>query len=797
MKIKQLLTKTLLVAAGLLVGANVWATTVYSFTEGKWTDEEATEWTLTTGTASISTCTINASKNLYFLSKDAANSDHAEEYYFTRSIATTGSDTKLTLSAYWFPGGASGGNKRIASLTFGDIAFKFQGQEGKCYVSIGGVDTQLGSTSTSWRNQGWEISATIDQTKKTICYNITINGSNFTGFKKISGDLSSYTSVVVGLSGDVNWAMSQTLKTLEISEETSSTTSHTYTINAVDESDNVIGSALASSTAVEDDVYSVYIPEVISDGSGNHYVLDDAGNANISGYYASYLMGTSNAVNKIKYTLDEDIVFFGEAENICTAQSNGKTSSNVSALSSGGGKYAQKDGSGYITLTFSAPSAGIYDIKVGMNNTNNKTRGFNYQLDGGTPSSTIEVAANTPYVLEINDQYLTAGDHTIQLNITYMLTPVFDYVLVSKDYVFTEVVGATDKTTTERYVKSSDIVMKPGDIYNVKFCNYGSDAANKNNFIVLINNTASMYADWYDYMQDKGSWAADGGFVNPSLSVINPYQMSTDGGTTSGNLDWANYGNVRNSFVDLTIKYKDGAVTVEGSATSIEDPNYIYYYGYSYTVADASADATVNLSVCLSWLGIVSVEKTAVGATIGATGWTTFASAYPLDLSGIEGAYYASAASGSSVTMTPTTATVRAGEGLALKGTKGATVTIPVAATLGDAIGDNKLVGCPTGKELTVNSNYYVLVNNGGTAEFQRLDTNGATIPAGKAYLNLTGVALASTLSIVFENEITGINEIRSQKEEVKGAYFNLAGQRVAQPTKGLYIVNGKKVVIK
>ena len=26
---------------------------------------------------------------------------------------------------------------------------------------------------------------------------------------------------------------------------------------------------------------------------------------------------------------------------------------------------------------------------------------------------------------------------------------------------------------------------------------------------------------------------------------------------------------------------------------------------------------------------------------------------------------------------------------------------------------------------------------------------------------------------------------------------YNLAGQRVAQPTKGLYIVNGKKVIIK
>ena len=41
----------------------------------------------------------------------------------------------------------------------------------------------------------------------------------------------------------------------------------------------------------------------------------------------------------------------------------------------------------------------------------------------------------------------------------------------------------------------------------------------------------------------------------------------------------------------------------------------------------------------------------------------------------------------------------------------------------------------------------------------------------------------------------TGIAEVRSQKEEGNGTYFNLAGQRVGQPSKGLYIQKGKKFV--
>lgn len=51
---------------------------------------------------------------------------------------------------------------------------------------------------------------------------------------------------------------------------------------------------------------------------------------------------------------------------------------------------------------------------------------------------------------------------------------------------------------------------------------------------------------------------------------------------------------------------------------------------------------------------------------------------------------------------------------------------------------------------------------------------------------------------LIFKVEgTTGVANVSSKTEEVGGEYFNLAGQRVAQPTKGLYIQNGKKVVRK
>lgn len=70
-----------------------------------------------------------------------------------------------------------------------------------------------------------------------------------------------------------------------------------------------------------------------------------------------------------------------------------------------------------------------------------------------------------------------------------------------------------------------------------------------------------------------------------------------------------------------------------------------------------------------------------------------------------------------------------------------------------------------------------------------------ATAPAaGIVYIpaaSLTAPAL--TIEI---GETTGVSEVRSQKDDVSGEYFNLNGQRVIQPTKGLYIVNGRKVLV-
>ena len=70
---------------------------------------------------------------------------------------------------------------------------------------------------------------------------------------------------------------------------------------------------------------------------------------------------------------------------------------------------------------------------------------------------------------------------------------------------------------------------------------------------------------------------------------------------------------------------------------------------------------------------------------------------------------------------------------------------------------------------------------------------SGANINSFRAYLT----DVSGAREITFEDETTGLTDVSSKTSDGRGECFNLAGQRVAQPTKGLYIVNGRKVVIK
>jgi hypothetical protein len=96
--------------------------------------------------------------------------------------------------------------------------------------------------------------------------------------------------------------------------------------------------------------------------------------------------------------------------------------------------------------------------------------------------------------------------------------------------------------------------------------------------------------------------------------------------------------------------------------------------------------------------------------------------------------------------------------------------------------------------ETVADGTQYILANGEDGVGFYKAAVE-STIAARKAYL--VSPVGANFLSFSFDGDATGIEKVENAAVNANGTMFNLAGQRVAQPTKGLYIVNGKKVVVK
>ena len=83
---------------------------------------------------------------------------------------------------------------------------------------------------------------------------------------------------------------------------------------------------------------------------------------------------------------------------------------------------------------------------------------------------------------------------------------------------------------------------------------------------------------------------------------------------------------------------------------------------------------------------------------------------------------------------------------------------------------------------------------------FYKVKNNVTNIPGNKAFLVLTSTeAQAKSFVLEFEDGgTTGIETIENSKRSTDdGVYYDLQGRCVENPTRGIYIVNGKKVVIK
>lgn len=442
-------------------------------------------------------------------------------------------------------------------------------------------------------------------------------------------------------------------------------------------------------------------------------------------------------------------------------------------------------------------------------------------------NNTVEFAgATNKYVFKSISAVTSSSDDTPVDEVTAagnVVTIVYDKYN-KYNYTIKQKLGTADATSLQSNSLWQDqtltyyytVCVKDGDDYYVTEKNvstpYFGVVVTKDNANPVINYTQDDRIVYYVESEDMAG---------------SRYSYSQSPSRTSGGKSWCST-NATNSYLATNWTLDAGSYDIEvgmanreyavspvpqlKSSTDDETPvnlTAISLAASSYTVKNYTSQAIAtdeqlyfyndNGSNASKWaLDYVILRKlpTTVTATITPAGWSSFASPYALDLNSLtasEGtatAYYASAAEGSEVTLTPTTAIVPAGTGIMLKGTAGATVSIPVTSDAPTFDETNLLKGQTTTGNVaasTAGKYHYVFgYESSSVYGFYNLASD-TEVPAGKAYLETTtelGSASARAISIVLADDIlTGINEAEAATEAVQ--------------KEGKFVVDGKLVIFK
>ena len=148
---------------------------------------------------------------------------------------------------------------------------------------------------------------------------------------------------------------------------------------------------------------------------------------------------------------------------------------------------------------------------------------------------------------------------------------------------------------------------------------------------------------------------------------------------------------------------------------------------------------------------------------------------------------------------------VPAATGVLLVGNKGETFTLTGACGQAPTITDNELVAVTESKHIpATNGEYTNFMMKGGKFIKIQQDEESVKMPANRAYLPLQTEAIsgsnAKEIMLYWDDEeATGIERMRNVENEImrNGNIYNLNGQKLSAPQKGINIINGRKVIVK
>jgi hypothetical protein len=215
---------------------------------------------------------------------------------------------------------------------------------------------------------------------------------------------------------------------------------------------------------------------------------------------------------------------------------------------------------------------------------------------------------------------------------------------------------------------------------------------------------------------------------------------------------------------------------------------------------DANHNALVSASVNVTIAGPAEGASITIALT---EEYGTYCSAYDLDFSGATGltAYIAAGYNKTEHTLLMVKVTsVPKGTGLLLKSTSTTGGNFTATVQPSPYVYSNLLTGTTAETDVTTNDLILGKSEIDNAIGFYRVREPGK-LAAGKAYLkDMAPAAGAPMLNLEFYDDATGIADVRSKMSDaVTEDWYTLDGRKLqGRPTKkGLYLLNGKKVVVR
>ena len=307
-------------------------------------------------------------------------------------------------------------------------------------------------------------------------------------------------------------------------------------------------------------------------------------------------------------------------------------------------------------------------------------------------------------------------------------------------------------------------------------------------------NSAAVYAGHshksYDAIQLRSSDDLSGIVTTKSGGKVKKVIVDWNSNTGSRTLQVYGKDTPYESTSDLYDENKRG--TLLGSMTKGRATEVVVTGDYKYIGVRSSSSALYLNSIEIIW----EVEPASYTLAVGETRYSTLSLGYDATIPQGAKAYVVSEVNGGYVTLEEVTGVIPAKEAVIIEATPGNYNF--VQTTEGAAVVETNLLE-GTRVDTYVAEEAYVLWNVDGEACFCKANmTDGKWLNnANKAYLPATAANGAASYSFRFGEGTTGIDEMTEQRAESKEIY-DLTGRRVEAITApGIYIVNGKKVLVK